>query len=151
MTPTDWEEWEALYRADPEAFADRMNTSRLSAEARSIWTSRLAADGIDFHAEASPPLPFTFPLFVGTLIALPFWMQYWRDGGFDPTWAFPWFGLLATLPLMGWHTWHADPGHRRRLAWGLAAAVGAGGLVLLRWSRGLLRGHPDPGVLRGPD
>ena len=110
MTPTDWEEWEALYRADPEAFVARMNTIPMSAEARSIWASRLAADGIDLHAEASNTFPFTFPLFVGTLIALPFWMQYWRDGGFDPTWAFPWFGLLATLPLMGWHTWHADPG-----------------------------------------
>ena len=124
MTPSDWEEWEALYRADPEAFVARMNTSRLSAEARSIWTSRLAADGIELPAEATATLPFTFPLFVGTLIALPFWMQYWRDGGFDPTWAFPWFGLLATLPLMAWHTWHSGPGHRRRLAWGLASAVG---------------------------
>ena len=98
-----------MYRADPEAFVARMNTSRLSAEARSIWTSRLAADGIELPAEATATLPFTFPLFVGTLIALPFWMQYWRDGGFDPTWAFPWFGLLATLPLMAWHTWHSGP------------------------------------------
>ena len=124
MTPTDWEEWEALYRADPEAFADRMNTSRLSAEARSIWASRLAADGIELPAEATAPLPFTFPLVIGTLIALPFWAQYWRDGGFDPTWAFPWFGLLATLPLMGWHMRATPAADRRSMLTGMGLAVG---------------------------
>ena len=58
MTPTDWEEWEALYRADPEAFVARMNAGRLSAEARSIWASRLAADGIELPVEATASLPF---------------------------------------------------------------------------------------------
>ena len=126
MSETDWDELEEVYRRDPAAFARNLDQHEFSAESRSIWLARLKADGHGSAVQESNryPLSFHFPLVIGTLIALPFWMQYWRDGGFDPTWAFPWFGLLATLPLMGWHTWHADSGHRRRLAWGLVSAVG---------------------------
>ena len=126
MSETDWDKLEEVYRQDPAAFARNLDQHEFSAESRSIWLARLKADGHGTAVQESNQhsLSFHFPLAIGTLIALPFWMQYWRDGGFDPTWAFPWFGLLATLPLMGWHTWHADSGHRRRLAWGLVSAVG---------------------------
>ncbi|MGB1572679.1 MAG: hypothetical protein ACPG85_00260 [Flavobacteriales bacterium] len=123
MKDTDWDALETRYREHPESFGQWMEEADLSPDVRATWEARMAADGVAKDGPTSSAFPFTFPLFVGSLIALPFWMQYWRDGGFDPTWAFPWFGLLATLPLMGWHTWHADSGNRRRQAWGLAAAV----------------------------
>ena len=123
MKDTDWDALETRYREHPESFGQWMEEADLSPDVRATWEARMAADGVAKDGPTSSAFPFTFPLFVGSLIALPFWMQYWRDGGFEPTWAFPWFGLLATLPLMGWHTWHADPGPRRRLAWGLVSAV----------------------------
>ena len=124
MNDTDWDALETRYREHPESFHQWLEEADLPPDIRATWEARIAADDTTKDRPAPSAFPFAFPLFVGTLIALPFWMQYWQDGGFDPTWAFPWFGLFATLPLMGWHTWHADPGHRRRLAWGLASAVG---------------------------
>ena len=98
----DWDTLETRYREHPESFRRWLDEADLSPEVRSTWEARMAADGVtEATVPVQRPLPFTFPLAVGTLLALPFWMQYWRDGGFDPSWAFPWFGLLATLPLMG--------------------------------------------------
>mgnify|MGYP007032654071 CR=1 FL=1 len=124
MTPSDWDALETLYRADPRAVRARLETEELSPEARAIWEARMAADG---HLDAKPKaaLRFSYPLAMGTVIALPFWAQYWRDGGFDPTWAFPWFGLLATLPLMAWHTLQATPDKRQRMLLGMGLATGA--------------------------
>ena len=120
----DWDTLETRYREHPESFRRWLDEADLSPEVRSTWEARMAADGVtEATVPVQRPLPFTFPLAVGTLLALPFWMQYWRDGGFDPSWAFPWFGLLATLPLMGWHTWHEDARLKRSAMWAIGAAI----------------------------
>lgn len=124
MKEPDFEAMESLYRTNPEALRRQLEEGHHSEEARSIWRARFAADGATVATvPVQIPLPFTFPLAVGTLLALPFWIQYWRDGGFDPSWALPWFGLMATLPLMGWHTWHAEARFQRNALWAVGAAV----------------------------
>jgi hypothetical protein len=121
LTPQDWE---ALYRSNPEAIRERLEQHPPSEEVASFWWARLAADG---RTEAQPKkkLGFTFPILAATLIALPFLIPYWKTGRFDPEWAQPWMGFLAFFPLTLWHALKAGKEVALRSRFALGSCLGA--------------------------
>ena len=121
LTPEDWEK---LYRKDPEALRERLDRQPPSSDVTALWKARLEADGW-IGDTSEKKAGFTFPLIAASLIALPFLIPYWQTGKFEPEWSQPWLGFFAFFPLMLWHAVRARKNVVLRSRFALGSALGA--------------------------